>query len=198
MRINSRGTVMKNLIATFALLISLISGFVLAGQRSDDLSPDAAKDRARGHASSLLGMQLDLSKATVRYQKAGKRRSAEWKVISERSEYWISVDAKTGAFRGFLNNARRHQQWKGVGRTSEVRFNTDAAWKAHLVALGKHFGLPQSATLSDFVRKRTGEVKDSNNSGYIGAKFRDSAGEVIAIINCDPQDGVLVMFTRED
>jgi hypothetical protein len=112
--------------------------------------------------------------------------------------YTIMVDAVDGSFRGFTNGVRRWQQYKNKGRTGKEAFTTEVAWRNHLQTLGRHLGVPETATLGSITWKRDGQVKDANSAGYVGGTFRDHSGKAIAIINCDPQDGVLVMFTRED
>jgi hypothetical protein len=68
---------------------------------------------------------------------------------------------------------------------------------AHLRIFATRMGVPKSAKTGKLEWVGEGEVKDANPSGFVACRFLDSNGKSLAIVNCDPQDGMLMMFRWE-
>jgi len=113
------------------------------------------------------------------------------------SGYDVSISSSNGRLWSIYNRARMWDQYKRKGRTGKVRYKTKDQWLAHLRVFANRMGVPKTAKPGKLEWAGEGEVKDANPSGYVACKFLDSAGKPIAIVNCDPQDGELMMFTWE-
>jgi hypothetical protein len=123
----------------------------------------------------------------------GERR---WDVLTEGKAHLARFDAISGELMSYYFQTRRYDQLKNRGRTGLQYFPNETAAKARIRAIATSLGVPASATMAGFEWKRDGQVKDQNSAGSVGAVFKDNQGRVIATVSCDPQDGVLVCFTR--
>jgi hypothetical protein len=124
------------------------------------------------------------------------RGHREWLVFTEDKSWALALDAKNSTLMSLYFQGRRHQQYEGKGRTGKQFFRTESQARQHLLMLARKLDVPSSAKLTSFAWKKDGEVKDANSYGEVGGVFKDSSGRVVATLNCDPQDGVLVEFSR--
>ncbi len=159
------------------------------------LNASQAVVRAGVLAANYLGINFRQNDARATIWKLPGRHD-NWNVVNGDLQE-IRVDALDGSLRGYTNNARRQDQFKGRGRTGRSIFLTEARAREHLTRLALQLGVPKGATISLFKWVRDGGVRDANSAGYIGAFFSVN-GKRVALVNVDPQDGALVIFSRED
>ncbi len=107
--------------------------------------------------------------------------------------YSVKIDSGTGKLISAYNQWRVHDQFRKKNRTGKVLYKTEREWRGHLTAIARRMGVPASATMTGYSGKRDGQVRDANKSGEITCTFSDR-GKRIAVINCDPQDGVVIYF----
>jgi len=119
-----------------------------------------------------------------------------WDCTTSPYDYSFKVSPETGAVMSFYYMSRRQDQYKRKNRTRKQFFNSQPQAKAHLSRLARVLGVPGSARMDRFEWKKDGQVKDANTAGYVGARFVDANGKLLATLTCDPQDGVLVTFSR--
>ena len=124
------------------------------------------------------------------------RGHRKWECWSDPYTYLCKVDAASGELMSYYNEARRHEQYRGLGRTGRQYFQSEAQAKNRIRTLANLLGVSASTTLTGFAWQRDGEVRDQNSAGSVGAVFKNSEGQVVATISLDPQDGVLVTFSR--
>ncbi len=105
----------------------------------------------------------------------------------------VHVSAVNGRVRGFYNSRLSNLQFRRIGRTGKLLHDTEAEWKAYLIALGKRLSLPV-AGVTNFNWVRESQRKDANRAGRVTCRLMGADGRRLARISVDPQDGTLYHF----
>jgi uncharacterized SAM-binding protein YcdF (DUF218 family) len=159
---------------------------------ANDLSPGRALEVADRFLSSI-GASEDFSKAQAALRKyyGGKK----WTIAGPKG-HQVDVDASHGRVTMYYNFGRSDDQYRRRGRTGKQRFTNEADAKQYVRNLATKLGIPTDTVMTNFSWKKDGQVKDANSAGSFGAVFVDAQGNLRGTVSCDPQDGVLVVFTR--
>lgn len=163
----------------------------VGGWKTGDVAPETALATATEWRTRLgLQRRAGSSKTQLFYTNRPNGRT----INLDTDDGWeFTMDAKSGVVRLLFNTRRSDEQYRRLGRTGRALYRDAAAWKAHLRRWANRLGVPVGAGFVNFVRKGDGQVRDANSAGYVAATFGLGDGRRW-IVNCDPQDGALMMF----
>jgi hypothetical protein len=193
---------MKTLLS-LGLLINLVclaaSQTVLQGRiqpQAGDMSLHSAAVRAKNFLSLLNISAGDVSqyKGMLTKQYGARSGRRKWLIYTDSTR--ISVDSQSGLVTLYVNATRQDDRYRGKGRTGAKFTTSESVAKSHLRTIATRLGVPTSTQMTGYDMKGDGVGNDSNPMGRFGCVFKNSAGEVVATLACDLQDGVVLEYSR--
>ncbi|HJP82144.1 MAG TPA: hypothetical protein VJ835_01450 [Fimbriimonadaceae bacterium] len=186
---------------TLLILICAVLGYsqtLIPGKTirtSADISLTSAANKARDFLV-LLDMTpgiVDSYKGQLgkRYGFPGRRL---WNITTPSA--WVHLDSQSGIITSFVDHKRLDDRYRGRNRTGKKFTTVEATAKAHLRAIATKLGVSANTQLTGYKMVGDGIGQDSNPMGYFGCVFKNSAGEVVATLSCDIQDGALLEYSR--
>lgn len=165
-------------------------------RNSDELTMPQATSKAAQILNSIGFQAPEQSRWFVSVQSRGifGREVRVWEIMV-RDSFRIDLDTKTGTCLAFFNRQRLVEQHLGKNRTKSKFFTTQQEAKSKLVSCAAKFSMPTSWQI-DRIEIKGDDQTERSSHGFVGARYKDSNGEICASLSLDIQDGQLLDFTR--